>query len=39
MLIGIPLGVLLVVAASEVPYYWKAWKKAQAWKERKRHGE
>lgn len=39
MLIGIPLGVLLVVAAIEIPYYWKAWKKAQAWKERKRHGE
>ena len=39
MLIGMPLGVLLVVAAIEIPYYWKAWKKAQAWKERKRHGE
>jgi hypothetical protein len=37
MLIGIPLGMLLVVAASEVPYYWRAWKKAQAWKEKKRH--
>ena len=39
MLIGMPLGVLLVVAVIEIPYYWKAWKKAQAWKERKRHGE
>lgn len=39
MLIGMPLGMLLVLAAIEVPYYWKAWKKAQAWKERKRHGE
>jgi hypothetical protein len=39
MLIGIPLGVLLVVAATEIPYYLKAWKKAQAWKERKRRRE
>lgn len=39
MLIGMPIGVLLVLAVVETPYYWRAWKKAQAWKERKRDEE